>query len=662
MCNRALIVVAFAFTALFSQRLHGEELAVRAYSSIPSSAIEFIARNSVPIRVELKGQTIESVIRATCGYWSEPFAKVQREISGPSDGASKVSIPACIFARRNATIEVQEGDTLTKLLARETGVLPDFKLPCGSEEPSPRCGQSFRQLVNDLNVGVDLDNLQPNRTIIIPYQTRQQTIKLRPDISADSVDQILNQFRFLLQSTAAARLSSSTSLAKSLGVNEIVKEECRLASQSSVKAWPFDIPMVVKVVNRTTSVIQSRGGDPTATVVAILDTGILGKGDLLPNRYFSANFNEKEGGAAADNDRNGYMNDVFGINVALQGDVTAFPQDPRREHGSQVASLVLGSRPFRVAFTRLEKNIKIKIVRLTVPYEGEQFSIAETGILTGLKYANRLGISVANISAGTGRKITEVLDYLKTPPGMIAIVAAGNDASPLVDPPVYPANFGGDAGSGRQNVITVVAHDAKGQIAEFSNYGRDYADIAAPGCDLIYREGSPRLFGTSFSAPLVTFAVAMLRSFSFGLGTDTPLIKQRLEVSSDYDPLLSDAVATSGRLNIAKTLSLYDDVIEVRDGQASKLLFGTWAPTDPAAEELCADGKFTNFIAETVKKITPVQGGRIRVVYRNGADKLVSLFCTPATDAISFIDQGSNEKRLIPWTELLDFVPGQYTH
>ena len=52
---------------------------------------------------------------------------------------------------------------------------------------------------------------------------------------------------------------------------------------------------------------------------------------------------------------------------------------------------------------------------------------------------------------------------------------------------------------------------------------------------------------------------ALLRSF----GLRTPKeIKRRLHASVDYDEYLKNLVLWSGRLNIAKALSLYEDVLE----------------------------------------------------------------------------------------------------
>jgi subtilisin family serine protease len=59
--------------------------------------------------------------------------------------------------------------------------------------------------------------------------------------------------------------------------------------------------------------------------------------------------------------------------------------------------------------------------------------------------------------------------------GILFVAAAGNDGVDTDQSPHYPSSYDLD------NIISVAAIDSIGQLAFFSNYGRNSVDIAAPG-------------------------------------------------------------------------------------------------------------------------------------------------------------------------------------
>src|SRR5207245_2707055 len=101
-----------------------------------------------------------------------------------------------------------------------------------------------------------------------------------------------------------------------------------------------------------------------------------------------------------------------------------------------------------------------------------------------------------------------------------------------------------------QHMIVVGAAAPDGTRARFSNHGKERVDLLAPGCRIQFTGPSGEsdlLNGTSFAAPLVTFAAALVR----GLGVPGPIgVKERIVASGDYDPSLEDTVIYSARLNI----------------------------------------------------------------------------------------------------------------
>jgi hypothetical protein len=632
------------------------EITIRPFSSVPDAAIVYIARNSVPTVLKGKRTALATEIRNACGSLTEAYLAIAEEINR-TPSAEGLLLPACVHWQRNVAVEVQDGDDLSTMIRREMGLSADAPLPCGKDETSPRCNKPLRDLVAQLNPGTDLQLLKAHSMLTLPFQTRFQAIKLRPDVEPKAA---LEEIRTLVESTAIARLSSDVSMVRQFGIDQIDMPECKMASSKSRSPWPYDTALVAKVLDHNIRVSKSNHFGITPTIVAVLDSGISGKGDFFPNRYFAANLGELGKKKNNDNDGNRFKNDLFGTNADGRGDIEAYGGDPLREHGSAVANLVLGSRPFRQQFKTLDELLKLKIVRMVKPYENGKFSITDLALEEGLKYA-WLTASVANISVGTDDKTFRLLKYLRIPPGLVAVVAAGNDTAKLGEVSVYPANLGGTRGDAPNNVITVAAYRSDGQLAEFSNYGERYVDIAAPGCDLTYQEKGPRLFGTSFAAPLVTFTVALLRSFKVGLGVETKFIKQRLEASVDFDRRLK-AVAFSGRLNVPKALSVFQDVLEINVNDTDKeLKFGNADYRSSSTDvHLCHGFEGAFFPPNSIRKITPfldeTGGQKLRILRFDEALQLDSVECTPFEDEFAFTEDGF-KSRGWKWKDIADFVP-----
>ena len=193
--------------------------------------------------------------------------------------------------------------------------------------------------------------------------------------------------------------------------------------------------------------------------------------------------------------------------------------------------------------------------------------------------------------------------------------------------------------------VTVGAYDANLVRATFSNISRTYVDLFAPGCDVPYDPNKPGVSGTSFAAPLVSMTAALLRSF----GLKTPKeIKRRLQASVDYDEYLKDLVLWSGRLNIAKALSLYDDVLERRS--TKDLSFGQWT----ISGDLC--DKPLDW--DTIRKISvrsSTTPPTIRILSSDSQGKLAEHICGPVGENLPV------SGIVVPWNDVVDFVPRHFS-
>jgi len=135
------------------------------------------------------------------------------------------------------------------------------------------------------------------------------------------------------------------------------------------------------------------------------------------------------------------------------------------------------------------------------------------GIAEGILYAVRQGADVVNLSVRLTRQ-SDLIAYvirMVTAQGVVVVAAAGNDGLEHID---YPAAL--------PDVIAVAAVDADLSRAAFSNFGSE-VDVSAPGVALLSTYGEATFAGwegTSFAAPLVSAAAAMILEKYPGLTPD----------------------------------------------------------------------------------------------------------------------------------------------
>ncbi|MEN3347109.1 MAG: hypothetical protein V7632_744 [Bradyrhizobium sp.] len=165
--------------------------------------------------------------------------------------------------------------------------------------------------------------------------------------------------------------------------------------------------------------------------------------------------------------------------------------------------------------------------------------------------------------------------YFNDQPQVLFVVAAGNDAADVAG--IIPAQWGGTA---KKNVLTVGAVSADNKYWVKSNRSKSFVDIGAPGCavpTLFWNSANQKfekvvLSGTSFSAPLASFASNLLQEFSPGARR-----KARILSSGRFSDDLRDKTRSARMLDIPVALATPFDVVRTGDG---KLRLGriSWAP------------------------------------------------------------------------------------
>lgn len=298
-------------------------------------------------------------------------------------------------------------------------------------------------------------------------------------------------------------------------------------------------------------------------VVAVIDTGInYLHEDLATNLWRNPG---EIPGNGLDDDGNGWVDDVHGIDVA--SDARGNDSDPFDEgatgflHGTMVAGVIGAAQNNGRGVSGVCPVVRIMAVRTI--RSSNRLSLADE--LAALHYVltmKQRGVNVraVNLSYGGLPFSLAERDALAAllEAGIAVCVAAGNEGLDNDRRAYYPADHA------LPDMITVAATDTSDRLAVFpsrngrSNYGRRTVSLAAPGLGIFTASGpaeskyEPAFWGTSAATPHVAGAVALLAAANpFATPAD---IKAALMESVDFAPALTNKVISHGRLNIARAM------------------------------------------------------------------------------------------------------------
>ena len=311
-------------------------------------------------------------------------------------------------------------------------------------------------------------------------------------------------------------------------------------------------------------------------VVAIIDTGVdYTHPDLAANIWSNP---AEIPGNGVDDDGNGLVDDVHGY------DFYNFDADPMDDngHGTHVAGIVAAEGQNGVGIAGVAWHVKLLPLKFLGPGGTGPVSAA----IDCVEYAVANGAQILNNSWG-GFEFSTALELAiqhADSAGVLFVAAAGNEASSLDEADHFPASYH------EANVIPVAATTDRDQLAPFSNYGPNSVPIAAPGTSIMstfpggaYQE----LDGTSMSAPLVSGALAILKSKFPSMSA--PQMKSVLIHSADPIPALSGLISSGGRLNVARMLGGPDSIppdpvrdLAVTRTESNRITIEWTAPGDDA--------------------------------------------------------------------------------
>ncbi|MFO0416898.1 MAG: S8 family peptidase, partial [Pseudomonadota bacterium] len=257
--------------------------------------------------------------------------------------------------------------------------------------------------------------------------------------------------------------------------------------------------------------------------VAVIDTGVdYTHPDLAANIWINPG---EVAGNGVDDDGNGYIDDLHGINALQDAVNKGDPMDDNR-HGTHVAGTIGAVGDNGVGISGIAKQVKIMPIKFMDAGGSGRLSDAITAIdyMVTMKTNYGVNIAVSNNSWGGGgySQALEAAIQRAQAAGIVFVAAAGNDAADIDLFPSYPASY--EVG----NVVAVAAIDRDQNLASFSNYGGNTVDVAAPGVAILSTLPGGAyglLSGTSMAAPHVAGVLALLFSAQSGLGVEQALTR-----------------------------------------------------------------------------------------------------------------------------------------
>ncbi|HWC25856.1 MAG TPA: S8 family serine peptidase, partial [Solirubrobacteraceae bacterium] len=206
-------------------------------------------------------------------------------------------------------------------------------------------------------------------------------------------------------------------------------------------------------------------------LVAVLDSGVqLNHPDLAASLWRNP---AEIPGNGADDDRNGYVDDVHGANIITSGGNV----DDDEGHGKHVAGIVAARAGNGTGGAGIAPGARIMAVKvLDARRTGNSTLLAR-----GIRYAVDEGARILNVSLngdGTSPDLDDALRYAGEH-GATVVASAGNNARDLDLRPSYPAS------SSLPAVLSITAAEQSGDLLAAANRGLQAVDRAAPGASIL---------------------------------------------------------------------------------------------------------------------------------------------------------------------------------
>jgi len=324
----------------------------------------------------------------------------------------------------------------------------------------------------------------------------------------------------------------------------------------------------------------------TDVIVAVIDTGIRYTHQDLSAQMWQ---NPGESGALAsdgiDNDGNGYVDDVYGIN-AVTG--SGNPMDDNG-HGTHCAGTIGAAANGSGPHVGVAWNVRLMGLKF-MDAGGSGFT---SDAIECINFAVAKGARVLSCSWGGGGYETSLKDAITRArnEGVLLVAAAGNESANSDVIPHYPSGYDVD------NVISVAALDRSDNLPGFSNYGSRNVDVGAPGVDIYStyhtaNDAYATSSGTSMATPHVAGVAALVISKFPGISVFD--LSQRLLATTVPVASLNGRSATGGRVNAYNALTASPNgTLEVSVSSSGSLIAGQSVKLVAQVTDLTAIGNAT---------------------------------------------------------------------
>lgn len=411
------------------------------------------------------------------------------------------------------------------------------------------------------------------------YHPNHLFIKMKPGfalINSSLIKSSKNIFGslYLVKTQDAAQLASSL---KNNPAIEYVQKDYYAGKKSMPKLEPlidlkgfgdfksahFNDPMINKLwafasengldVEGAYSSLPSQ--TPAQVIVAVVDTGVDHTHEDLKNVMWK-NTNEIAGDGI-DNDKNGYIDDIHGINTFVRDEQGRATMNTMASHwhGTHVAGTIAAQQNNSIGIAGVASNVKIMALR-TVPDDADEL---DSDIVEAFKYAANNGAKIINCSFGKktnegGMVVSDTIAEIAKK-GVLVIASAGNDSMGPYDwhdidvDAKYPASFD------NTNLMVIASTTSFGELSDFSNVGKKNVDIASPGSNIystLPKNKYGMASGTSMAAPNASGVAAMVLGYYPNL---TPVkLKNAIITTVTKVEAFKEKMVSGGRANLNSAL------------------------------------------------------------------------------------------------------------